>query len=153
MPANGVRQKVAALLAKHWVKKTFARELQCCMIRDGCKNKQDSRSTFNSENTVNFHIKNIVDKLGANDRTHAVTIALRRDCSKSDGVSLAMEILQVCNKDSNVFNTLNQIKSCQCTASFAISKQRHIPRIGFKDCVQFGGPGEAANKEQGLLPS
>ena len=31
-----------------------------------------------SETTVNFHIKNIVDKLQANDRTHAVTIALRR---------------------------------------------------------------------------
>jgi DNA-binding NarL/FixJ family response regulator len=28
--------------------------------------------------TVNFHIKNLVDKLQANDRTHAVTIALRR---------------------------------------------------------------------------
>jgi DNA-binding CsgD family transcriptional regulator len=27
---------------------------------------------------VNFHIKNIVGKLQANDRTHAVTIALRR---------------------------------------------------------------------------
>ena len=31
-----------------------------------------------SEATVNFHIKNIVDKLGANDRTHAVIIAVRR---------------------------------------------------------------------------
>ncbi len=31
-----------------------------------------------AENTVNFHIKNLVDKLQANDRTHAVTIALRR---------------------------------------------------------------------------
>ena len=31
-----------------------------------------------SDNTVNFHIKNIVGKLQANDRTHAVTIALRR---------------------------------------------------------------------------
>ena len=30
-----------------------------------------------SENTVNFHIKSVVDKLGAKDRTHAVTIAIR----------------------------------------------------------------------------
>ena len=30
-----------------------------------------------AEATVNFHIKNLVDKLGANDRTHAVTIAVR----------------------------------------------------------------------------
>jgi len=27
---------------------------------------------------VNFHIKNIVARLQANDRTHAVTIAIRR---------------------------------------------------------------------------
>jgi DNA-binding NarL/FixJ family response regulator len=27
---------------------------------------------------VNFHIKNIVGRLQANDRTHAVTIAIRR---------------------------------------------------------------------------
>ena len=31
-----------------------------------------------SETTVNFHIKNILDKLRANDRAHAVTIAVRR---------------------------------------------------------------------------
>jgi DNA-binding CsgD family transcriptional regulator len=31
-----------------------------------------------AEATVNFHIKNILDKLGANDRTHAVTLAVRR---------------------------------------------------------------------------
>jgi DNA-binding NarL/FixJ family response regulator len=28
--------------------------------------------------TVNFHIKNLVGKLGANDRAHAVTLAIRR---------------------------------------------------------------------------
>jgi DNA-binding NarL/FixJ family response regulator len=31
-----------------------------------------------AETTVNFHIKNLVYKLRANDRTHAVTIAIRR---------------------------------------------------------------------------
>ena len=31
-----------------------------------------------AEATVNYHIRNLVDKLGANDRTHAVTIAVRR---------------------------------------------------------------------------
>ena len=48
------------------------------LIRDGYKNKQVADQLSISENTVNFHIKNIVDKLGANDRTHAVTIAVRR---------------------------------------------------------------------------
>ncbi|HWX40487.1 MAG TPA: LuxR C-terminal-related transcriptional regulator, partial [Blastocatellia bacterium] len=31
-----------------------------------------------SEDTVKSHVSNILSKLGANDRTHAVTIALKR---------------------------------------------------------------------------
>jgi DNA-binding NarL/FixJ family response regulator len=48
------------------------------LIRDGYKNKQIADRLSISENTVNFHIKNIVDKLGAKDRTNAVMIAIRR---------------------------------------------------------------------------
>ena len=48
------------------------------LIRDGYRNKQIADALTIAETTVNFHIKNLVDKLGANDRTHAVTIAIRR---------------------------------------------------------------------------
>lgn len=48
------------------------------LIREGHRNKQIANKLCIAETTVNFHIKNIVDKLQANDRTHAVTIALRR---------------------------------------------------------------------------
>jgi len=48
------------------------------LIRDGHRNKQIADELGIAETTVNFHIKNLVDKLGANDRTHAVTIAIRR---------------------------------------------------------------------------
>jgi DNA-binding NarL/FixJ family response regulator len=48
------------------------------LIRDGYRNKQIADQLSIAETTVNFHIKNLVDKLGANDRTHAVTIAIRR---------------------------------------------------------------------------
>jgi DNA-binding NarL/FixJ family response regulator len=55
------------------------RELEVLrLIRDGHRNKQIAYELEISETTVNFHIKNLVDKLGANDRTHAVIIALRR---------------------------------------------------------------------------
>ena len=55
------------------------RELEVLrLIRDGYRNKQIADQLFISENTVNFHIKNLMEKLRANDRTHAVTIALRR---------------------------------------------------------------------------
>jgi DNA-binding NarL/FixJ family response regulator len=47
-------------------------------IRDGYRNKQIADQLAIAKTTVNFHIKNLVDKLGANDRTHAVTIAVRR---------------------------------------------------------------------------
>jgi DNA-binding CsgD family transcriptional regulator len=47
-------------------------------IRDGKKNKQIADQFSISETTVNFHIRNIVDKLQASDRTHAVALALRR---------------------------------------------------------------------------
>ena len=75
-----VPAEVAALLAEHLGDEDLTpRELQVLqLIGDGYKNKQIAGELSISENTVNFHIKNIVDKLGANDRTHAVTIAVRR---------------------------------------------------------------------------
>lgn len=75
-----VPPEVAVLLAEHLDEEDLTtRELEVLqLIRDGQKNKQIADQLSISENTVNFHIKNIVDKLGANDRTHAVTIATRR---------------------------------------------------------------------------
>jgi DNA-binding NarL/FixJ family response regulator len=71
---------VAARLAEHLGEEDLtARELDVLrLIRDGYKNKQIADKLFISENTVNFHIKNLVGKLGANDRTQAVMIAVRR---------------------------------------------------------------------------
>lgn len=71
---------VAAVLAEHIGEEDLtSREVEVLrLIRDGFKNKQIAGELSISENTVNFHIKNIVDKLRANDRTHAVTIAVRR---------------------------------------------------------------------------
>jgi DNA-binding NarL/FixJ family response regulator len=71
---------VAARLAEHLGEEDLTpRELDVLrLICDGCKNKQIADKLCISENTVNFHIKNIVGKLGASDRTQAVTIAIRR---------------------------------------------------------------------------
>ena len=75
-----VPAEVAAVLAEHLGDEELTRrEIEVLqLIRDGHKNKQIADQLSISENTVNFHIKNIADKLGANDRTHAVTIAVRR---------------------------------------------------------------------------
>ncbi len=72
--------EVAARLAEHLGDEDLTtRELEVLgLIRDGNRNKQIADQLSISETTVNFHIKNLVDKLQANDRTHAVTVAVRR---------------------------------------------------------------------------
>jgi DNA-binding NarL/FixJ family response regulator len=71
---------VASSMAEHMGEEDLTpRELEVLeLIREGNKNKQIADQLGISETTVNFHIKNIVGKLQANDRTHAVTLALRR---------------------------------------------------------------------------
>jgi DNA-binding NarL/FixJ family response regulator len=75
-----VPTEVAARLAEHLGEESLtSRELEVlALIRDGHRNKQIADVLGIAETTVNFHIKNLVDKLNANDRTHAVTIAIRR---------------------------------------------------------------------------
>lgn len=81
--ASGLRHippDVAGVVAEHLGQEDLTqRELEVLgLIRDGNRNKQIADQLSISETTVNFHIKNIMDKLQANDRTHAVTIAVRR---------------------------------------------------------------------------
>jgi DNA-binding NarL/FixJ family response regulator len=75
-----VPPEVAARLAEHLGEENLTpRELDVLqLIRDGHRNKQIAKKLDIAETTVNYHIKNIVDKLGAKDRTHALTIAVRR---------------------------------------------------------------------------
>jgi len=75
-----VAAEVATKLVEHLGEENLtSRELDVLrLIRDGHRNKQIADRLGIAETTVNFHIKNLVDKLGANDRTHAVTIAIRR---------------------------------------------------------------------------
>jgi DNA-binding NarL/FixJ family response regulator len=72
--------EVAVRLAEHLGDEDLTpRELEVLrLIRDGSRNKQIAEQLSIAEGTVNFHIKNLVDKLGANDRAHALTIAFRR---------------------------------------------------------------------------
>jgi DNA-binding CsgD family transcriptional regulator len=63
--------EVAAKLAEHLGEESLtAREVEVLrLIRDGHRNKQIADELGIAETTVNFHIKNLVGKLGANDRT------------------------------------------------------------------------------------
>jgi DNA-binding NarL/FixJ family response regulator len=51
-------------------------------IAEGNANKQIAAQLEITEETVKGHVKNILSKLRANDRTHAVTIGLKRGIIK-----------------------------------------------------------------------
>jgi DNA-binding NarL/FixJ family response regulator len=71
---------VAAELAEHATDETLStREIEVLrLISGGNANKEIAAQLSITEETVKGHVKNILAKLGANDRTHAVTIGLKR---------------------------------------------------------------------------
>jgi len=72
--------EVAAELADHLTEDALSdREIEVLRkVANGNSNKMIGDQLSVSEATVKAHMKSIMSKLGANDRTHAVTIALKR---------------------------------------------------------------------------
>jgi len=72
--------EVAAELAEHATDDELtAREIEVLqLIANGKSNKQIADLLFVAEATIKSRVTNILSKLGASDRAHAVTIALRR---------------------------------------------------------------------------
>ena len=72
--------EIAAELADHAAEDDLsARELAVLrLIATGNANKEIACQLFIAEDTVKSHVSNILAKLGAHDRTHAVTIGLKR---------------------------------------------------------------------------
>jgi DNA-binding NarL/FixJ family response regulator len=75
-----VQAEVATELAQHAPDQSLTeREIEVLkLIAKGCANKIVADRLNISEDTVKGHVRNILFKLKANDRTHAVTIALHR---------------------------------------------------------------------------
>jgi DNA-binding NarL/FixJ family response regulator len=72
--------EVAAQLAEHMGEEALtARELEVLQqVAGGNRNRDVAGRLFIAEETVKVHVKHIMEKLGAKDRTEAVAIALRR---------------------------------------------------------------------------
>jgi DNA-binding NarL/FixJ family response regulator len=72
--------EVAEKLAEHLAaEKLSARELEVLsLIARGKSNKEVGAALRIAEDTVKMHVKNLLAKLGVNDRTEAVTVALQR---------------------------------------------------------------------------
>lgn len=72
--------EIAANLAEHFGNDELTpRETEVLKhIADGNRNRDIAEKLFISEETVKIHVKHIMDKLAASDRTQAVAIAVRR---------------------------------------------------------------------------
>jgi DNA-binding NarL/FixJ family response regulator len=77
---KSIPSHIAAHLAEHISDEALTgREIDVLRhIAGGNRNRDIAEKLFISEETVKVHIKHIMDKLGASDRTQAVAIALRR---------------------------------------------------------------------------
>ncbi|HEX5423321.1 MAG TPA: response regulator transcription factor [Bryobacteraceae bacterium] len=72
--------EVAAEIAEHVTDDTLTpREIDVLrLVAGGNANKEIAAKLSLTEETVKSHVRNILAKLGAHDRTHAVTIGLKR---------------------------------------------------------------------------
>jgi DNA-binding NarL/FixJ family response regulator len=75
-----VAPEVAAHLAEHMGDEQLTtRELDVLQhVAGGNRNRDIAKRLVISEETVKVHVKHIMEKLGATDRTHAIAIAARR---------------------------------------------------------------------------
>ena len=75
-----IPQKIASELAEHYAQDDLSeREIEVLReVARGTSNKMIASHLFISEATVKAHMQNILLKLGASDRTHAVSIATAR---------------------------------------------------------------------------
>jgi DNA-binding NarL/FixJ family response regulator len=75
-----VPPEVASHLAEHYSDETLTpREIDVLRhIAGGNRNRDIGDRLFISEETVKVHVKHIMEKLGARDRTQAIAIAVRR---------------------------------------------------------------------------
>jgi DNA-binding NarL/FixJ family response regulator len=75
-----VLPEIASHLAEHLGDEPLTtREIDVLShVAGGNRNRDIAQKLFISEETVKVHIKHIMEKLGASDRTQAVAIGLRR---------------------------------------------------------------------------
>ena len=75
-----VSSEVAAEIAEHATDEALTpREVDVlCLVARGNANKAVAAQLLLTEETIKSHMRNILAKLGANDRTHAVAIAVKR---------------------------------------------------------------------------
>lgn len=77
---KGIPPEIAAHLAEHYSDEALTgREIEVLrQVAGGNRNRDIAEKLFITEETVKVHVKHIMEKLGATDRTQAVAIGVRR---------------------------------------------------------------------------
>ena len=77
---TSIPEEISAQLVEHMRDQELtAREIEVLRhVAGGNRNRDIGEKLFISEETVKVHLKHVMEKLGANDRSEAVAIALRR---------------------------------------------------------------------------
>src|SRR4051794_10342133 len=88
---KSIPTEVVAQLAEHLSDEALTdREIDVLSrLGSGNRNRDIAEQLFISEETVKVHMKHIMEKLGASDRTEAVTIAARRGIIQLEGAQSA----------------------------------------------------------------
>jgi DNA-binding NarL/FixJ family response regulator len=75
-----IPSEIAAYLAEHYSQERLTtREVEILrQLAGGTRNRDIAKRLFIAEETVKAHIKHIMEKLGANHRTQAVAMGVRR---------------------------------------------------------------------------
>lgn len=75
-----VPPEIASRLTEHMAEQPLTnREIDVLrQVAEGKRNRDIGKQLFISEETVKVHLRRIMEKLGASDRTHATTIATQR---------------------------------------------------------------------------
>jgi len=86
-----IPSEVAARLAEHLGEEDLTpREVEVLRYAaNGNRNRDIAEKLFISEETVKVHIKHVMEKLGASDRTQAVAVALSRGIIQLEGIQSA----------------------------------------------------------------
>ena len=85
-----IPEEIASLAAERMQHPALsAREIEVLkLIAKGCSNKRIADDLEVSESTIRNHVASLLDKLAADDRTHAVTVALDRGIIDLAGVQV-----------------------------------------------------------------
>jgi DNA-binding NarL/FixJ family response regulator len=77
---KGIPPQIASQIAEHLAEESLSQRemevLRC--VAEGNRNRDIAELLHISEETVKVHLKHVMEKLGASDRTQAVAIAVRR---------------------------------------------------------------------------